>query len=104
MTGDVIDLYRGIWEDRNKTLHGDNRRDHLIYLRSVIQEQVRLLYKNSPKLHKRFTKIQKITLEERLSQSTVHLIHWLNQIKHQKTISERLFQISGNSQQSIRRS
>jgi len=53
LMGAAIDLYRGIWEDRNKMLHGDNRRDHLVYLWNVIQEQVRLIYKYPPKLHKK---------------------------------------------------
>jgi len=31
LTGAAINLYRGIWEDRNKRLHGENRKDHLVY-------------------------------------------------------------------------
>jgi len=102
LTGAAINLSRGIGEDRNKRLYGENRKDHLVYLRSVILEQVRLVYQYPPKLHKQYARIQKVSLEDRLSRSTIHLIHWLNRIKHQKTISERLFQTQVCSQQSIR--
>jgi hypothetical protein len=44
----ALELYQGIWEDRNTFLHGKTRLEVKEKLRIRIHQQVRDMYKNPP--------------------------------------------------------
>jgi hypothetical protein len=49
-----IELYKGIWEDRNEFLHGANRKEHQQKTREKVVDRVKEIYSRPPKLDKRY--------------------------------------------------
>jgi hypothetical protein len=79
----VITLYQAIWAHRNSFLHGNSQRDAQQKLRQRILSTVEDIYNNPPILHRRFSRIKHIPLNERMKPSTTHLQRWLKHIEYQ---------------------
>jgi hypothetical protein len=90
LVNNMVQLLKGIWSDCNVSFHGKSREEHQTKLRQRILDQVRLPYKNPPKLEKRYPKIQALSLKERLSKPTSYLIHWLSRVPHQQSVTETI--------------
>jgi len=83
-------LLTGIWEDHNEFLHGSKKMEAAKKLRERILQRTMELYMNPPILHHRYPKITKVTLEERLKRSTIHLQRWLSRVDHQLEVTRHL--------------
>ena len=94
-------LITAIWKDRNKILHRDTRKEANELLQERTIKQVEALYHHPPLLHKCFWPITSITLQDRLSRSTTHLLHWLDRIKHQIKVSQHMKQLTPHNQLTI---
>jgi hypothetical protein len=66
-------LYKSIWDDRNKVIHGTLWSNAKKKLRDRLQDRVREVYKEPPVLHRRFSSIHSIPLNKQLARSTTHL-------------------------------
>jgi len=83
LLGAAITLHKGIWDARNKHIHGSTAKESKIAQRIKIQEEVIRLYPHPPRLASRYQPIRKISLHNCLQKSTTHLRHWLSRINHQ---------------------
>lgn len=97
----IFMLITAIWKDRNKILHRDTRKEANELLREHTIKQVEALYQHPPLLHKCFWPFTSITLQDRLSRSTTHLLHWLDRIKHQIKVSQHMKQLTPHNQLTI---
>jgi hypothetical protein len=59
-------------------------------LREKVLQRTRELYRKPPKLHHRYPKITKLTLEDRMKRSTIHLQRWLSRVDHQVEVTRHL--------------
>jgi len=85
-----VTLLQKIWNDRNVHLHGSSKAEAAQKFRVRVVHQVRQVYAHPPKLHKRFSAIQRILLHDRLRQSATNLQRWLSRINHQYYVSRRI--------------
>jgi len=97
----ALELYKGVWDERNIFFHGSSKIEARSKLRSRIQQQVRDIYSNPPFLAQKYTRISSVSLEERLQRSTTRLIHWLSRIHHQSHMSQFFRKRCLERQQSI---
>jgi len=87
----ALTLYKGIRNDRNIFLHGNNRKEAAKNLWCRILNIVDQVYANPPKLHPRFPKVTKIPLITRKDHNTTAVQKWLSRLDHQIIVSQRLF-------------
>jgi hypothetical protein len=98
----AITLYRGVWDDRNRHIHGGTKEAAKQRPRKKIQDRVILIYRNPPRLASRYPCMKKSPLQERLNHSTTRLQRWLSWVQHKSIISSRLQSLSLGKQQSIK--
>jgi len=77
-----IFLSTSLWADRNCFIHGNNKREAKDLLRMRTVERVKYLYKNPPRLDRRYADIKTIPLESRLQCSTTTLQRWIKRVEH----------------------
>jgi hypothetical protein len=97
----AIGLYKGIWEERNKHIHGNTRGKSQKLQQQKVQDQVTRIYQNPPGLASRFPSIKKAPLKDHLNKSTTHLKHWISRINHQVNVSNHLQSQDKRRQHSI---
>jgi hypothetical protein len=85
----AITLYKGIWNDRNIFLHGNNHKEAAKNLRYRILNIVDQVYPNPP--YPCFPKVTTIPLTTHKDHNTTALQKWLSRLDHQIIISQRLF-------------
>jgi hypothetical protein len=66
----ALALYKGIWEDRNKHIHGNNRVESNKLRRQKLHAQVCHIYRNPPRLAHRYQSIRKVPLQDCLNRRT----------------------------------
>jgi hypothetical protein len=96
-----LNLYQFIWTTRNIFLHGTTKLEAEAKLRDRVLEQVNDIYKNPPKLHKRFRKINSIPLPQHLKFDTLHLQRWIQCLKPQSEVSKLILARESRSQLSL---
>lgn len=79
------------WIICNEEIHGKTILEQRQRARVAIQEKVRSIYRENPKLAPRYAAIYEIPLERRLRRSTNALITWIDRIQHPKKVSHILF-------------
>jgi hypothetical protein len=77
-----IFLSTSLWADRNCFIHGNNKREAKDLLRMRTMERVKFIYKNPPRLDRRYAVIKRIPLESRLQCSTTTLQRWIKRVEH----------------------
>jgi hypothetical protein len=77
-----IFLSTSLWADRNCFLHGNDKREAKDLLRIRTMERVKLIYKNPPRLDRRYAAVSTIPLESRLHHSTTTLQRWIKRVEH----------------------
>jgi hypothetical protein len=87
LIGTFINLHRKIWEERNHFIHGETIAEQRLKARERITLQVAAVYKNPPKLARRYQAITEIPIETRMKQSTQNLQNWIALIKHQQKVT-----------------
>ncbi len=103
LTSTSTQIYKCIWESRNKYVNRSSKADQSQKVHLCISEQVRSIYKNPPRLHQRVPRIHKVSLEDHLRSPMVQLVHWLSRIQHQKQVSKILREKVELAQPSVRR-
>ncbi len=98
----AIDLHKAIWSDRNTFVHGKDETERIQKARLAIEERIRCLYSNPPKLASRYHPITQISLHDRLRRSNTYLKQWLSRIEHQIQVSHFLSSTRPPGQLTIR--
>jgi hypothetical protein len=90
----ALELYKGIWDDQNKCLYGNSRKESQQKLRDRILQHVNKLYKHPPSLLRWYPAISSISFQERSRRSTTHLHRWLHRINHQILVTKHVFRLT----------
>lgn len=86
----ILDAHRGIWEDRNKHVHGKTIDESRERARQAIIQRVRKIYDNPPHLATCYRQINEIPYEIHINQAPSKLKDWLSRIEHQIQMTKLL--------------
>lgn len=85
-----LDLYRGIWEDRNNYINGRTAQEHRLKETEKLHRKVKDLYFGPPTLDARYTAITAVPIHIWLKCNNKYVLEWVDRVTYQIHMTDAL--------------